>query len=312
MANPTTNFGWQMPTSTDLVTDLPADFEVFGQAVDTDFVDLLGGTTGQILSKTSATDLDFTWVSANPGDITGVTAGTGISGGGTSGDVTVTNSMATAIDAKGDLIAGTGADAFSRLAIGTNNHVLTADSAQATGMKWASASATKSYALISTTTLTAASTITVSGLGGYDDLLFMVTGWTCGTATSDLTARFNADSGSNYLNAGFNTALGATYDRQMISALGTTTGNAIALGTLGSIVGGGLDGSASIRLNGANSTGFKAFTAISGTLQSATSTMVRTNTGQGIWANAAQVTSMSVISSAGNFTAGTLRIYGAV
>ena len=51
-----------MPTPTDLVTSLPADFEVFGQAVDTDFVDLLGGTTGQVLSKTSKTDLDFTWI----------------------------------------------------------------------------------------------------------------------------------------------------------------------------------------------------------------------------------------------------------
>ena len=79
MANPTSNFGWQMPTATDLVTDLPADFEVFGQAVDTDFVDLLGGTTGQILSKTSATDLDFTWINNDQGDITGVTAGNGIS-----------------------------------------------------------------------------------------------------------------------------------------------------------------------------------------------------------------------------------------
>jgi hypothetical protein len=69
MANPTSNFGWQMPTATDLVTDLPADFEVFGQAVDTDFVDLLGGTTGQILSKTSATDLDFTWINNDQGDI---------------------------------------------------------------------------------------------------------------------------------------------------------------------------------------------------------------------------------------------------
>ena len=67
-----------MPTATDLVTDLPADFEVFGQAVDTDFVDLLGGTTGQILSKTSATDLDFTWIANDQGDITGVTAGNGI------------------------------------------------------------------------------------------------------------------------------------------------------------------------------------------------------------------------------------------
>ena len=34
MANPTTNYGWQMPTPTDLVTDLPADFDIFGQAVD--------------------------------------------------------------------------------------------------------------------------------------------------------------------------------------------------------------------------------------------------------------------------------------
>jgi hypothetical protein len=51
-----------MPTATDLVTDLPADFEVFGQAVDTDFADLLGGTTGQVLSKASGTDLDFTWI----------------------------------------------------------------------------------------------------------------------------------------------------------------------------------------------------------------------------------------------------------
>lgn len=62
MANPTSNFGWQMPTSTDLVTDLPADFEVFGQAVDTSLMDLKGGTTGQVLSKASNSDMDFTWV----------------------------------------------------------------------------------------------------------------------------------------------------------------------------------------------------------------------------------------------------------
>jgi hypothetical protein len=62
MANPTTNFNWQMPTSSDLVTDLPADFEIFGQAVDTTLVDLKGGTTGQVLSKASNTDMDFTWI----------------------------------------------------------------------------------------------------------------------------------------------------------------------------------------------------------------------------------------------------------
>jgi hypothetical protein len=62
MTNPTSNYGWQMPTSTDLVTDLPADFEVFGQAVDTAMAGLRGGTTGQVLSKTSNTDMAFTWI----------------------------------------------------------------------------------------------------------------------------------------------------------------------------------------------------------------------------------------------------------
>jgi hypothetical protein len=158
MSNPTSNFGWQMPTPTDLVTDLPADFEVFGQAVDSDFVDLLGGTTGQVLSKTSNTDLDFTWVSPTAGDIEGVSPGIGILGGGTSGTVTVTNSMATAIDAKGDLIVGTGADTFSRLAVGANTYTLVADSAEATGLKWA-APAGGVFAGVRANNATAAQTI---------------------------------------------------------------------------------------------------------------------------------------------------------
>ena len=89
MSNPTSNFGWQMPTNSDLVTDLPADFEVFGQAVDTSLADLKGGTTGQILSKATNADMDFTWTNLNPGDITGVTATSPLTGGGTSGDVTI-------------------------------------------------------------------------------------------------------------------------------------------------------------------------------------------------------------------------------
>ena len=88
MTNPTSNFGWQMPTSTDLVTDLPADFEVFGQAVDTSLADLKGGATGEVLKKNSNANMDFVWGTV-AGDIEGVTAGTGLSGGGTSGTVTL-------------------------------------------------------------------------------------------------------------------------------------------------------------------------------------------------------------------------------
>jgi predicted secreted protein len=89
VSNPTSNFGWQMPTPTDLVTDLPADFEVFGQAVDTSLADLKGGTTGQILSKTTNADMDFTWIANDQGDITEITATSPLTGGGTSGAITV-------------------------------------------------------------------------------------------------------------------------------------------------------------------------------------------------------------------------------
>lgn len=104
------------------------------------------------------------WVASGAtGDIEGVTAGTGISGGGTSGTVTITNSMATAIDAKGDLIVGTGADTFSRLAVGTNGYTLVADSAEATGLKWAAASGGGTATLITSASFSGQSSVAING-----------------------------------------------------------------------------------------------------------------------------------------------------
>jgi hypothetical protein len=94
LANPTTNYGFVLPTPTDLVTDLPADFDVALQGVDT-----------QMLTNANAAIAK------------------------------------TIVDVKGDLIAATATDAVSRLAVGANATVLTADSAEATGMKWAAAAA---------------------------------------------------------------------------------------------------------------------------------------------------------------------------
>ena len=134
----TTNFGWTTPADTDLVKDGAAAIRTLGNGIDTSLVDLKGGTTGQVLSKASNTDLDYTWTTPNVGDITEVQAGTGISVASGTGPIpVVTNTVATTFDAKGDLIVGTGADTFAKLTVGTNDYVLTAASGESTGLKWA-------------------------------------------------------------------------------------------------------------------------------------------------------------------------------
>jgi hypothetical protein len=79
------------------------------------------------------------WVASGAtGDIEGVTAGVGISGGGTSGTVTVTNDMATTITAAGDIVVGTGSGTYDNLPIGTTNQILTADTTVSPyKVKWA-------------------------------------------------------------------------------------------------------------------------------------------------------------------------------
>jgi len=89
MATVTPNFNWPVPTSTDLVKDGATAIEALGDSIDASLVDLKGGTTGQVLSKASNTDMDFTWVTDAAGDITAVNVTSPITGGGTSGSVTI-------------------------------------------------------------------------------------------------------------------------------------------------------------------------------------------------------------------------------
>jgi hypothetical protein len=107
----TSNFGWTTPADTDLVKDGALAIRTLGNGIDTSFLDLKGGTTGQNLRKASNTDLDFTFA----GDATN-----------------------TVIDAEGDLLVGDSADTLQRLAIGTTGQVLTVDTTLDGKVKWAS------------------------------------------------------------------------------------------------------------------------------------------------------------------------------
>lgn len=133
----TTNFNFPTPSDTDLVKDGASAIRSLGNSIDTAFVDLKGGTTGQVLAKASNTDLDYTWTNVDP---------------------------LTILDAKGDLITATAADTPARLALGTNNQVLTVDTSTSTGLKWAAVSA--GPVLLSSNNLAGVSTITVSSISG--------------------------------------------------------------------------------------------------------------------------------------------------
>jgi hypothetical protein len=114
MATTTPNFGWPVPTSTDLVKNGATAIEALGDAIDASLVDLEGGTTGQVLAKASNTDMDFAWVAQDDSNA-------------------IQNSI---VNAKGDLIGASANDVPAILSVGSNGETLVADSSTSTGLRY--------------------------------------------------------------------------------------------------------------------------------------------------------------------------------
>jgi hypothetical protein len=279
MATTTTNFGWDIPQSTDLVKDGATAIAALGQDIDTAMVDLKGGTTGQVLAKASGTDLDFSWVAQDDSNA-------------------IQNAI---VDAKGDLIGATAADTPARLAVGTNGQVLTADSTASTGLAWATPSAAGGMTLLATSSLTGAS-VTVSSISqSYKHLLVLFKG-VYTSAGENMCFRLNGDSGSLYSWAQIRN-VGTT-----VSGAITESGTSVIFsnGTISASTPVSRLGSATIWLYRYTDTDQQEFDAYS----YADSGSLGSFNSHGQYNKSAAITSITYLPLAGNWSGGTAYLYG--
>ena len=115
------------------------------------------------------------------------------------GDINDTNGTLNLLNptAKGSIVSASAANTPSRLAVGANDTVLTADSSTATGLKWAAPTGNKTLAQIATGTLSGAS-VTVSSLSTYDELIVAIYSTTNSTTNGITKVRINNNTGGNY------------------------------------------------------------------------------------------------------------------
>lgn len=209
--------------------------------------------------------------------------------------------MATAIDAKGDLVVGTGADTFSKLGVGANGTVLTAASGEATGLSWATPSA-GGMTLLETLTLTGASVTSSTIPGTYKDLRLISRNYKPASNGAALNVRINGDTGSNYSS----TQVGAQiYGTDTLTETAWNwnlqQNNTVTSTALGDM----------LIPDYANTTTRK--TAIGnsfGDFETSPSTTVYFSTYRYAFDSTSAITSLTFLASTGNLTSGTVLIYG--
>ena len=332
----TTNFGWETPDDTDLVKDGAAAMRTLGNSIDTSFVDLKGGTTGQILSKASNTDLDYTWIANDQGDITGITATSPLTGGGTSGAITVgilsgttsnlgavqlsdsTSSTSTTLAATANAVKTTfdlANAAIPKSTVTTSGDIIYATGSSAvtrlgvgsTGQvltvaggvpSWATASGGGGMTLISTTTLTG-STVTLSSFSGYVDLQLVIIG-AYGSNQNTFRARFNSDTGSNYYNGQFANGDNGSANTSLILNDGTSSSSTNVNQRNFSV----------LKIQRYAQTHGKPYQVLSGCIYWSNNAVNYVSNSNSIYISTSAITSIDLYMASGSFSGGTAYLYG--
>ena len=273
MATTTPNFGWPVPTSTDLVKDGATAIESLGDSIDASLLDLKGGTSGQVLKKNSNTDMDFIWSADSAG---------------------MTNPMTTT----GDIIYSSSGSTPARLGIGTTGQVL-----NVTGgvPAWTTPAAGGGMTLLSTTTLSGASTTVSSISGSYKDLIIHVNGMQ--TAATSYAVYFKPNNSGS-----ISSAAGVKSQSATSSTEGYASSN-IAINRTGDFLGSNSTNAFTIRVyNYASADAVKNYQFASQFQNS--SGNIETKNEQGGIQTSSAITSWVTATDASSFNAGTIKIYG--
>jgi hypothetical protein len=292
MANPTTNYGWPMPTSTDLVTDLPADFDAFGQPVDTTLKALNPETTlGDISYRSAVSNTNTRLAIGTAGQVLAVSGGV---------PAWTTTADVTPLTTKGDLFTFDTADA--RLGVGANGTVLTANSSEATGLEWAVPAGAKNFTLLNAggTSLSGSST-TISGISGADQIFVMVQGASGSSASATISVKIN-NLETNQRSLGKTDIINSASNVNIVGDSRTT----INLGALSSNAASQVNGV--VNIFGCNTAGTKIYQYVGGA-STGGGTAQENFVGGGRWDNAATVSSIVIAISTGSFDAGTVHVY---
>jgi len=216
--------------------------------------------------------------------------------------ITKASSNAVSPAAKGDLVVGSATNDAAVLTVGANGTVLTAASGQATGLEWATP-ASGGMTLLSTTTLSGASTV-ISGISGsYKKLYGVIFGVTNATATAFHNIRPNSVSASAY-----STFTGANANATKVVQSSEFTWNFDASGY--SLKRTSADNVSFFEIhNYASTTAFKAIN--SGGLYVANNDATVAYGGSGAYYETTAITSLQFLNNGGySYSTGTVLLYG--